>query len=145
METVKVNLPGRKKLKYWEMLNRSRLTQAKSKVDSDLKHSWEKHQLEKDDQEDRVIEYFLNALSPSSVHPQSSSKDIEVMSKALYSVYEALQESILTEREADILIEFLISKFVKRRFGSVLSKVLNVEKEYKHTFKAVRGKIHNVQ
>jgi len=139
METIKVNPQGRKKSKYWEMLSRSRLVQANSKVDADIKHSWEKHQLEKDDQDDRVIDYFLNALSPSSVHPQFSSKDIEVMSKALYSVYEALQESILSEREADILIEFLITKFVKRRFGSVLSKVLNVEKEYKHTFKAVRG------
>lgn len=145
MNTTKIPLQESKKRKYWEMLAGSKLAQSKSSADSDLKRYWEKKQAEDQEQADRLINYFFNALSPPPEHFLSNGRDIEIMSKALQSIYEIMQEGILSGQETDALIEFLVSKFVKRRFGIILNRALNVKKEYKHTFKTVIGKLHEVK
>lgn len=96
---------------------------------------------EKSPQTEQIFNYFLAALSPSPEQVLSKGKDFQVIKKALISVYEAMEENILSESEANALIEFLVSKFVERRFDVILNNVFDVGSSHKYTFHGIRGEV----
>lgn len=91
-------------------------------------------------QSDQLISYMLAALAASPERLTSKAKDLEVMKKAMASIYDAMNEDILSEDEASELIDFLAGKFVERRFGNILTNVLNFETSRRYTFRVFTGK-----
>lgn len=91
-------------------------------------------------QAQHLVDYFLTALSPSPERSLAKGKDLDAMKKALSSIYEAAEEDILTESEANALVEFMVSKFIERRFNVVLRNVFDVETSHKYTFRGLKGK-----
>lgn len=105
--------------------------------DSEIEGSWDKEQA----QAQHLVNYFLTALSPSQERSLAKDKDLDVMKKALSSIYEATEEDILTESEANALVEFMVSKFIERRFNVVLRNVFDVETSHKYTFRGLKGRV----
>ena len=63
------------------------------------------------------------------------------MKRAISSIIEATQQDILTETEAEALIEFLATKFVQRRFDAVFYHVFDVGSPDRYSFRHVRGTV----
>ncbi len=115
------------------------LRAASEKTDSDSENegSLDREQA----QAQHLVDYFLAALSPSPERSIDKGRDLDVMKKALSSIYEAVEEDILTESEASALVQFIVSKFIERRFNVILRNVFDVETYHRYTFRGVRGKI----
>ena len=69
---------------------------------------------------------FLAALSPCPERLLAKGKDLAAMKRIVVSVMEAMEEGVLTESEANALLEFMAAKFVVRRFGALLHNVSDV-------------------
>ncbi len=74
-----------------------------------------------------VIREYLAALAPSGeqLPPGSLSKDLEAVSNLIASLSDATDEDILTPEEADTVINFVMSKFIERRFDRTLFNMLH--------------------
>lgn len=88
--------------------------------------------------EDELLDHFFAVLSPSPYRFLSRSKDLSVLKKAISSVVEAMEEGILMENEASALIEFLATKFVQRRFETVLDRAFDVSSRQRFRLHAFR-------
>ena len=86
------------------------------------------------------VDYLMAALSPSSGHSLSAGQDLELINKALSAIYEATEEKILSESEANALVEFFISNYIARRFGRILRNVFDVDATRNYSFRKLRGK-----
>lgn len=69
----------------------------------------------------------------------SENKDLDVMNKAISALVEATEENILTEAESNALLQFLVSKFVERRFCVTLNRVFEPEARGEYSFRGIRG------
>jgi hypothetical protein len=85
------------------------------------------------------MDWLLAALSPSPSRLFSASKDLSIMKRAVSSIIDATEEAILTENEAEALINFLATKFVEHRFGAVLESVFDVGSPSRYTLRALQG------
>lgn len=71
-----------------------------------------------------MVRSFLSALSPyQPPKPPILSKDLGRLSRILRSVYQAVDEDILTEEEANAVMNFVAECFTRRRLDEVFSKV----------------------
>jgi hypothetical protein len=88
---------------------------------------------------DAFGECVYAALSHCPEKLLSRGKDLDVMKRAVSSIVEATQEDILTQEEADAVLEFLAEKFVERRFASLMHHVFDIGPGNLYTFKKFRG------
>jgi len=81
------------------------------------------HPLQKTPSSRDVVRNFLSALSPTKAAPPILSKDIERLGRVVKSVIQAVDDNILSEEEANAVIEFIGDRFAQRRFDEIFSKV----------------------
>ncbi|MCD4824213.1 MAG: hypothetical protein K8S55_06365 [Phycisphaerae bacterium] len=86
---------------------------------------------------DNFINYFLASLSPNPQKLLSKDKDFEIIKKTLSSILEAVEEDILTEPEANALLDFVAMKFVESRFEVIFQKVFDVNMAKTYSFRSV--------
>ncbi len=65
----------------------------------------------------------LLAASAPRASTASLSKELERLSKAIAQVVSAQDEAVLSEEEADAILNFMAAKFVERRFDDALRHV----------------------
>jgi len=71
-----------------------------------------------------MVRYFLSALGPVPAESGlSNAKDMANLRKAISSIMKAAEDDVLTEKEADAVIDFISLKFVERRFDDVLKDI----------------------
>jgi hypothetical protein len=73
-----------------------------------------------------TVKFWLSvlALHPSSVEDKPLSKDLALVRQAVAAIVEAEEAEILTESEAEAVNQFILSKFVERRFDKTLREFL---------------------
>lgn len=77
-----------------------------------------------------IYKYFLDQIF-TSLSPFERAKDTDVNSdllavkKAVTGIMEVQRQKVLTKSEASALLEFVISKFVERRFDDYMKAVLH--------------------
>lgn len=109
--------------------------------DAEITSRIEESSEREESQAEQLVSSFLAALSPSPERFLSRENDLEIMKKALSSIYEAMKENVLSESEANALVEHLMAKFIERRFGIILRNVFDVETAQKYAFRGFQGKL----
>ena len=69
-----------------------------------------------------TIRHLLSWLAPYTAHPPVLEKDIERFGCVVRSVVQAVDDDILTDEEADSVINFIADRFTRRRFDEIFSK-----------------------
>jgi hypothetical protein len=84
-----------------------------------------------------LIEHFFDSLSsstwPGEIHDQPLSKDLHALKKAIAGILEVKKENIIDEKEAKALFEFILERFIVRRFDMSI-KLLLPSGRSKHWF-----------
>lgn len=88
---------------------------------------------------ENLVNLVLATLSPNPERSLSRGSDLRMMKSVVTSVHQAMEEDILSESEANALIEFLVARFIERRFGLILQKVFDAESARTYTFRGIRG------
>lgn len=72
-----------------------------------------------------LVRHFLSALAPAPAEAEnpSTAKDMENLRKAIGSIMQAAEDDVLTENEANAVINFITERFVERRFDDVLKHI----------------------
>lgn len=98
----------------------------------------EKEASPKDSNEDfseQIITDFFAALNPERLHShQPMSKELQVLRKVVSTISESRNENILTDEEAAAVLQFILGRFVERRFDRTIKRMLPQQSDSKHWF-----------
>jgi hypothetical protein len=118
----------------------------------DITNTWNIHEpisgekrteVDEADSSKKVVTAILAGLFSGQIKPLNSfNEDIQVMKRLVKSAVEAKEEEILTQSEAEVLIEFIISKFIERKLQNVLKNISNANDDFNFGyFKSLKSAI----
>lgn len=106
-----------------------------------LAHKFYQRSFGEDQKDSFGVDQFIGALSPIAPCSRSTGEDLESISRLFSSIRDASERGIISEDETIVVLEFVTSKFVERRFGGLLSDVFSDTLRHKRTFRRVAGKM----
>ena len=72
------------------------------------------------------VQYWLSFLSPRQAAAEKPlSRELQLVARTVASITEAQESQILTKDEAEAVVQFILSKFIERRFNKTIHEVLN--------------------
>jgi hypothetical protein len=87
-----------------------------------------------------IVNSVIAVLSPGTIS-SSQTRDLEIMRSLVSSIREAATEGVITAKEAKAVTEFLVARFVQRRFHGILLDMFDLESLRKCTFHGVTGRV----
>jgi hypothetical protein len=90
---------------------------------------------------EKLIDGFFHALNPSREKLLSKGRDLDSIKRTAASILELTEEQVLTEHEANTLIELLAAKFVQHRFDRILNDVFDLDISRKYSFRMLTGNV----
>lgn len=108
-----------------------------------LKQGRDESESHQDPADDRSLaEWFISMVSSSSSEPPSSmSGELERLKQVSSVIFEEVERGTLTKKEAEALVEFMISGFVGRRMNEVFEGLFDPE-GYNKWFMATSRKLY---
>ena len=88
-----------------------------------------------------VVHDLIGTLAPTRPCMVSQAHDLEAMQRALSLFRDAAQKGLITDDEALAVMQFVVARFVERRFNCILSDVFAVESGHKYTFRKIAGRL----
>ena len=70
-----------------------------------------------------MVRWLLSALSSAPAKPPVLSRDLEALARVMGSIRRAVSENILTDEEAEAVVQYLADCFTRRRFDEVFSRI----------------------
>jgi hypothetical protein len=90
---------------------------------------------------EKLIDGFFHALNPLRGKLLSKGRDLDIIKRTAISILELTEEQVLTEQEANALIELLAAKFVQHRFDRIFSNIFDLDISRKYSFHMLTGKV----
>lgn len=70
-----------------------------------------------------IVRHILSTLGTSQQEPAPFSKDIKAMGHLVAEISDAAEQNVITEDEADAVVDFLVKRFVERRVDDAIRDV----------------------
>lgn len=90
---------------------------------------------------EKLIDDFFHALNPLREKLLSKGRDLDIIKRTATSILELTEEQVLTEHEANALIELLAAKFAQHRFDRIFSNIFDLDIPRKYSFHMLTGKV----
>lgn len=123
----------------WELLQKKQGQWVKNLTEERISNDFVENNIEVASM--KMAEYLFQALSPRSEQLFPKSKDFEVIKRLVSSIIEVTEENILTESEANVLLELLISKFIERRLDSIMQHIFEFGPYQNYSLRIIKGTV----